>query len=321
MGRKPDLAAQLAELDVLSQDSTSAAYVARLQSALAGRSNHLAARAARLAGDDELIELAPNLVAAFDHFMIRPLKSDPGCAAKTAIIETLLRLNIEEEERFLQAIHHRQLEPEYGGRVDTAARLRAVAALALIHTGYPRVMVELADLLADPESDARVGAARAIGLADPETGLPLLRYKVLVGDQDAQVLYECFGALLRLDPRSSITFVGDNIQNDDPAQAEAAALSLGESHLVEAFPVLQAHWTEVDEFSVGRAILLALALLRHDPATDFLIALVADAPFHQAVDSLNALEMYRFDEGLWQRVESSVARRGDARLMKIAAGD
>ena len=179
---------------------------------------------------------------------------------------------------------------------------------------------ELADLLADAESDARIGAARAIGFAGREASHPLLRYKVLVGDADARVIYECFVALLRLDPQSSLLFVADHIRSDDPALAEAAALALGESGLVEAFPVLQAHWTEVEELSVGRAILLALTLLRHKPATDFLVALLAEAPIHQAVDSLGALDLYRHDEELWRRVEETVAKRGDARLLRVLAG-
>ena len=321
MVQKADLAAQLADLNGLRQDPTSAESLKKLQSALSGRSNHLAALAAGIVGDYEINQLAPDLVSAFDRFLIKPIKSDPGCVAKIAIVETLLRLDANEEELYLRAIHHRQMEPVYGGREDTAAKLRAAAALALAQSNYLDLMVELADLLADVELDARLGAARAIGFAGTAASYPLLRYKVLVGDADARVSYECFGALLRLDPQPSLAFVGNYIQSDDPLLAEAAALALGESRLAETFPLLQAHWAEVEEFSVSRAILLALALLRHEPATEFLIALVAEAPFQQAADSLNALDMYRYDERLWRRVEQTVARRGDVALIKIAAGD
>jgi HEAT repeat protein len=320
MARKADLAAQLAELKDSTQDPSSAESIKNLQTALADRSNHLVALAAGIAGDNEITLLEPDLVTAFDRFMTNPIKRDPGCAAKIAIIETLLRLDAGQEDLYLRAIRHVQMEPVYGGREDTGSGLRAASALALVQVNSLDVMVELADLLADGESDARIGAARAIGFAGKEASHPLLRYKILVGDPDARVLYECFVALLRIDPQSSLSFVGDNIQSDDPAVAEVAALALGESRLAQAFPILQAHWTEVEEFSVGRAILLALALLRYEPATDFLIALVAEAPFHQAADSLGALEMYRHDKELWRRVEETVAGRGDARLSRIAAG-
>ncbi|MBW4694187.1 MAG: hypothetical protein KME27_20785 [Lyngbya sp. HA4199-MV5] len=60
---------------------------------------------------------------------------------------------------------------------------------------YPLVMVELADLLVDPEPEARIGAARAIAYTQNEQGVPLLRLRVKIGDT-SPVLSECLIALL-----------------------------------------------------------------------------------------------------------------------------
>jgi hypothetical protein len=54
--------------------------------ALAGKSSHAAAKAAQIAGEFEISVLALDLVAAFERFMVNPVKSDPSCWAKAAII-------------------------------------------------------------------------------------------------------------------------------------------------------------------------------------------------------------------------------------------
>ena len=58
-------------------------------------------------------------------------------------------------------------------------------------------MVALADLLADPEPEARIGAARAIAYSENPLGVALLRLRIQVGDTPA-VLGECVAALLQL---------------------------------------------------------------------------------------------------------------------------
>ena len=49
--------------------------------------------------------------------------------------------------------------------MDTAAELRGVCALGLVRMGYRDVLVELADLLMDPEAQARMMAARSLAHA------------------------------------------------------------------------------------------------------------------------------------------------------------
>ena len=146
-----------------------------LRGVLASDGSHAVARAAALVGELELEALVPELVEAFPRFFDDLPKADPGCSAKTAIVEALRRLGRDEAELYRRAARHVQMEPVFGGRVDTAVDLRGAAALALAETGGPDVLGLLAELLADPEPPVRISAARAVaGLGSP-AGVPLLR--------------------------------------------------------------------------------------------------------------------------------------------------
>jgi len=314
MTKRRRLEESLAELNALRADPTSGPALAKLRQALASKTNHLAAEAARIAAEFQIESLEGDLASAFDRFMANPAKADPGCTAKAAIAEALYRIGYDQESLFLRGIHHIQLEPVYGGREDTAASLRAACALGLVRMRYPEAMLELAGLLADAELDARVGAVRAIANAQQDASLPLLRFKALIGDEEVRVLYECFGALLALSPESSLPFVARFLEADDAAVCEAAAIALGESRLGEAFDLLKTGWEKTLDPGLRHTALLAMAMLRHERAIDFLLSLVADAPPASASDAVAALEMYRRDELLWPRVEQLINARDDVNL-------
>lgn len=318
MAKRRTLADKLAQLDVLRADPTSEPALKALRGALAGKNNQLVAKAAQIAGQFELDALELDLVHAFERFVADPLRTDKGCVAKAAVAEALYRTGARQEavitDVFLRGIRHVQLEPGYGGREDTAAKLRGVCAMGLVQARYAEVMVELAHLLADRVLDARIAAVRAIAYARQEAGEPLLRFKVLVGDDDHRVLYECFGALLKLAPESSLPFVAEFLWDERAPVAESAALALGESRLVEAFEFLREAWEKTLDPVLRRAELLSIAMLRHEQAIEFLLSLVADGAPSGGRDALAALEMYRHDEELWQRVRRLVDERGDVEL-------
>src|SRR5215831_13288635 len=119
--------------------------------------------------------------------------------------------------------------PGYGRAVDTAVELRALSAIGLVRTNYPDVGTELVDLLADKEREARIGAVRAMAYWGTPTGALLLRFKILSGDLEPEVLAECFQTLLYLDQRS-LDFVARYLSHSDDGVAEGAALALGETH-------------------------------------------------------------------------------------------
>jgi HEAT repeat protein len=306
MGRTRRLEDRLAALEEVRLAPTSEQNLRVLQKALTTKTNHVVGRAAEIAGDYQLLSLELHLVTAFDRFMVNAPKTDPGCVAKAAIVDALYRMEAHQPDVYLKGIGHVQLEAVWGGKEDTAAGLRGASALALVRINYPNVMLQLAQLLADPESDARIAAARAIGYAgNTEAGEPLLRYKALVGDEHPQVLCDCFGALLQLTPEASLSFVASFLQRDDVAVAEAAAVALGESQLVQAFPFLETAWEDAIGTEMRQTLLLAIALLRHERPLNFLLGLLAK-PGSTADHAFAALRMYRSEARIWRRVEEAL---------------
>ncbi|HOU15323.1 MAG TPA: HEAT repeat domain-containing protein [Anaerolineae bacterium] len=307
--KKSALEDQLSALHALRTAPLTADTLAQLRQALANHNSHVVAAAAEIVGEEELADLEPDLTAAFAALMRNPAKTDPGCGAKTAIANALRACECPAEAVFLQGVRHVQMEPVWGGQVDTAAPLRGACALGLVGMRSPHALLELAHLLADPESDARISAARALAYSADPASVPLLHFKVLTGDTHAAVLYECFLALLKLDVDTSLPFVAGYLNNADPAIAESAALALGESRQEGAFAVLRDAWENTFDAERRRTLLLALATLRSEPALDYLLDIIRDEARVHADAALEALHMYRRDETIWRRVEKVLAAR------------
>ncbi|MEC4814927.1 MAG: hypothetical protein SAK29_16850 [Scytonema sp. PMC 1069.18] len=303
MAKSRKLEETLSTLAQIRDNPTSEEAIAILCQVLKSKYSVAVAQAAKMVGEFAIAQLISELVAAFARMMVKPVQTDPGCLAKKEIAETLYRLEYSDESLFLEGIHHVQMEPVWGGTEDTAAILRGVCALGLVRMNYPEVMNELADLLADPKPEARVGAAKAIAYTGNSQGVPLLRLKVRMGDKAPQVLSECFTALLQLAPTQSLPLVASFLDNPEEQVCELAALALGESRLYEAFHTLKTWWERTRNAELRRTGLLAIAMLRHDEAFEFLISLIHDDKSTDAKDAIAALSLYREDEELWRRVQ------------------
>lgn len=266
--------------------------------------------------DDGLLRLLP---AAFATLMDDPVKRDPGCRGKAAIARAIDRtssgLDAEAVATLERGSGHVQPEPVWGGTVDTAAELRGVCVMALVHLRAERALVRAAVLLADPEPRARMAAARAVAASgDRVVGEPLLRLKIAAGDVEAEVLGECFAALLDLVGGEALALVGAYLRNRDAAIAEAAALALGGSRLQGAFAILR----EADDSLVGgagrRVRLLGIALLRDPAAWQYLLARICDGAQAEAEDAAAALATFRHDHELVAAIRGAVAGRRDRAL-------
>ena len=299
-----------AALREVRKDPTSESSLRELRRALQGPSSHGVAKAARIAGECEIAAVVPEMLVGFDRFFT---ETDPGCSAKAAIAEALYRLGHEDAAPFLRGIRHVQMEPVFGGQVDTAVDLRGACALGLARMGYRDALLELADLLADPEPPVRISAARAIAYRGGEDGAPLLRLKALSGDKEPAVVSECLGALLRVSS-PSVSFVVGFLRGRGPEVAEAAALALGESRLPVAFEALRDWSQDVGGTSLERVALLALATLRREEAIDHLLSIVREAVARSASHAVEALAIYRGDEGLRSRVTEAAEARADPSL-------
>ncbi len=294
--------ALFAKLDQLKSDPTSDESLADLKQILKRQSSVVVARAAQIIERSMIGVLLPDLIPTFDRFMSDPIKTDPSCLAKIAIAETLYRLEFNDPDVFLQGIRHTQMEPVYGGQMDTAPKLRVTCALGLVRMHYPRVFIELADLLADPETPVRMGAAQAVAYTgDRDRGVPLLRLRAQT-ESEPEVISECLRAIIQLDPYPSLAFVAQFLEADLLATQEFTALVLGESHLSEAFIILKQWWNRLTNRDLCQTATQAMAMLRTDEAFQFLLQLISEGSETDAQMAKAALDPYCLDADLQAQV-------------------
>jgi hypothetical protein len=286
---------------------------------LGHKSNHVVAAAAATAERLEVTGLAPDLVAAFERLMRDPAKLDQGCKAIIAIVQALIQFEDPAAKVYFAGIRHVQKEGSFGPPVDVAATLRGLCARGLARMGHPDALLECATLLADPEIPARAGAVRAVADAGRPDGVPLLRLKALIGDEEAEVVAECFSALLTLDPGGSVGFVAQFLESRTEGLAEQAALALGESRLASAFEVLRSAWERGGAREQRRTLLVAIAMVRSQESLEFLLDRLSTESGPVAADALAGLAFYARDEAVLARVEKIIKERGDAALETVFA--
>jgi HEAT repeat protein len=314
MPKSDPVADALSRLKSLRADPRSIASVAELSKALQSKANILVSRAADVIHDAKLDQFVDQLVAAFDRLMVDPTSTDKGCGAKTSIAKALYELEARTQTVFLTGIHHRQIEGVWGGSTDTAAELRGICALGLVRCNYRDVMIDLGDLLMDPEPACRMMAARAIAYSENDAGLPLLRMKVLAGDQNPDVIGECFTAMLRLSPRKSVDFVSEYVDSDDDDLKQLAILSLGESRQPAALNALTEHFHRAITGDAREPLILAIALTRLPASIDFLLKVIAEEHKQLGLASIDALKMYRNDATIRARIADQIDKRDEPEL-------
>lgn len=312
---------QMEALDALHGHPLDADAVTLVRKYLASRNNLLVAKAARLAEDNNLTQLMPELISAFDRFFTHPEKTDPQCWAKNAISRALAKLGCREPDVFLRGLGHFQLEPTWGGRSDSAGTLRANCAHALLGCEgliAQDVLVHLVDVLADPDKSVRVEAVRAIAQLD-ELAIPVLRLRTLIPGEDPEVLSVCFNALLAIQPVAAVPFVARFLSSTGGTAAEAA-FALAETHRSAALAaLLDAHRNPASsdvEPWLTEVLLSAIALTRLPQAIDFLLGLI-EAEDREAAHAIDAIAKSQPNGELRERLEQAVDATGSPRLRRV----
>lgn len=100
--------------------------------ALSDPNYRLVAKAATICDEQLLYTLEDHLVVAYRRLLDNPIKKDPNCIAKSTIMRTLVSLDYQYHEFYLAGMRYRQLEPTWGGAVDTALDLRCSSAMGLV---------------------------------------------------------------------------------------------------------------------------------------------------------------------------------------------
>ena len=265
------------------------------------------AAVAKLVAEHRLDVLAPELVAAFESLV--DAKRDPGCRGKSAIARALHELDHWDDRVFvagLSVVQQEGMKP-YD---DTAAELRGICGLAHAHFARHDALDVLARLLADRERIVREAAAQGIADTGRPDGTALLRFKLLVGDAEPEVLAACFAALFQLARDASIEFaLGVLAAHDD--RAEAAVLALGGARASEVVERLIGWCDDARPEQRHRVGYLALALLRCDPANAHLLDAIRTRSRGDALGAARALATFKDDASIAGQIREAARAGGD----------
>ena len=316
---------QLAALDALRQQPPEAA-IDPLRKALTNRNNFVVAKAADLVRQFQLTQLTPELLNAFDRFMLRsgkedPVKSDPQCWAKNAISRTLAAFEHQDAAVFLRGMHHIQLEPSYGGASDSAGTLRATCALALVQCRSlleADLLTHLIELLGDKDKAVRAEVVRAIEQVGSPSAALLLRLRAILDsnlksrkpgqppEEEPEVLGACYSGIFRIEGPKSIPWIARFLADADDPAAEAA-LAIAGTHSAQGFEVLRDRFAEESDPWFCSVLLSAIALTRQDAAAEFLLDQVR-AESLQAEAAIEAILRAAPSEEIKSRLEPLVSR-------------
>jgi hypothetical protein len=297
-------------------DPTGPAALDELRDTLRSGSGILIAAAARLIAEHRLEALVPELAPAFEQLREDAVQRDPGCRGKIAIARALHELDHWEDRVLVAGLTIEQKEG-WGVQDDMAAELRGVCGLAHAHFGRSDALDVLADLLADRERTVRVAAAQGLGEAGHPDAAALLRYKIRIGDPEPEVLTACVESLLQLAREGAHELLVGLLARHDE-RAEIAAIALGGARHADAFEPLVAWCGGCLPAQRHRIGYLALALLRHEPATEHLLEVIRERP-RDAVAAAGALATFKDDPALGERIRAAAAAHDEKMRREIDA--
>jgi HEAT repeat protein len=302
------------QLDRLSllRDADPAEAIPALRKALGDRINLVAAKAAKIIAARELRELTPDLLRAFDRFFENAAERDPQCWAKLAIATALKGLGHDESAPFLRGMRHVQMEPSFGGSVDTAETLRGTCLLALpacADLERDEALRCFVDALAEKSHAIRQEAVRALRQMEGTDAALVLRLKARIGDKEPEVTGQVFDALLELEGERAVPLLAEFMQKPESGVREEAALALGTSRLPRACELLRELYDTVRDPQFREVLLRAIAMTRQERATEWLLGLVRTARKREALDAISALALLRASDEIRQRVASAVDGR------------
>ncbi len=317
MPKKDPTADTLARLAVLRKTDDQRALVDGLTAALKDRSSYVVTIAATLAGEREVREAVPAIVARLTRLFDDPKSDDAGCTASLAMVRALVTLNAgyEAEEIALRAVRYVRWEAVYGGSVDVAISVRGNAAILLAAMGSREALRCATELLAEPDQRppreraswaARADAARALTMVGSEGAAAVLRFKLLLGDVETNVLADCLTGLLTIEREVALPMVERMLAADEDVQSEAAILALGSWRDPRAFTLLHTH---ADRFLVSNSrdlFLASIAMTRQPKAVDYLIELVGSKSPKLRAAAMTAIEPIRILPGVEERLKEAM---------------
>jgi hypothetical protein len=314
--RKQTEEAALEALRGLEADGPTVDSLSALGTLLTSDWQRVVAGCARLAREWGATGQAPALAHAFSRLLGSP-KSDPGCLAKAAALEALNALDYDDAAPFAAGVDYQQMEPVWGGSVDTAGNVRGLSLQGLVRLAHPDDLMLCVSLLHDPQAETRRHAIAAVAQRGGDCAEAVLRMKALGGDASPEVLSDLYGALMALAPDRSGPFLACLLVSEEAVVSEAAALALGESRMDAGWTALVKHWEASVREEERERLLLPMGLHRSDASRAFLLAVVEEAGGRLPAAAVRALAIRRDDDSLREEVEQALARRDDRALVEV----
>jgi len=294
--------------DLRELDLAAPASLGKLRAALQSSTGFVIAAAADLVAEHRLEPLVAELGPAFERLCEDPVKRDSACRGKLAIARALHALDHWDDRVFVAGLSH--VQKEGWGQEDTAGELRGVCGLAHAHFARPDALDVLAELLGDGERTTRIAAAQALGDAGRPDATALLRFKVRAGDPEPAVLAACLESLFSIARDATYPFAVRLLAEHDE-RAEVCVLALGGARMAAAFEPLTSWCIGASPEQRHRIGYLALALLRADPATDYLLDAIRSHGRLDAIAAARALATFKDDATLVERIRAAAAEQRD----------
>jgi HEAT repeat protein len=309
---------ELAQLEALSGRVPDDDGIERVRRALESANNYLVAKAAGIVANQNLGNLLPEVLTAFDRFFMDAVKSDPQCWAKIALVKALVKLECRDATVYLRGLRHMQEEPVWGGHSDTAGALRATCTHALVgcnELNDVALLNILLEPLLDQDKSVRMEAARAIGQVGGVSAALLLKLRVLLRKEEPEVLGACFSALLGMehnDKVGTISLVADFLDAGEEAAAEAA-YALAETHEASALMALIERRRMGAEAWFGSVLDQAIVLTRLPEGLEYLLGVI-ERDVRQAGSALEAISRVHHSAEVRARVAQAADRSKSERV-------
>lgn len=290
---------------------------AALAQALKDKVNLIVAKAASVASDLQLVSLMPQMRNSYERFFQNPVKTDPQCWGKTALVKALKTLGCAEAAPFLRGAGYVQMEPVWGGEADSAIELRGTCALALVQcTDIParQILSRLVDAAADTAGPVRQDAVQGLAQWGSVEAILLLRLKARLGDPEPAVTGGIFDALLRLEGEEAVEFVASFLHVAEESVQDEAALALGACKLEAAIGLLRERWQKRRPTQPFEVLIRAFGASRLPSAMECLLAIVRSGRQKEAEMALSALQAWSKSAEAWMKISEAVASRADDAL-------
>jgi HEAT repeat protein len=200
----------------------------------------------------------------------------------------------------------------WGKLEDAASRLRCACAHAVVDANLsgPAALRELVPHLVDEIGAVRVDTVRAISEIGGDEAALLLRLKAYAGDEEPEVVGECFAGILDREPDAAVAFIASFLANNDDAVKAEAASALALARDPAALEHLSRFLTTTLSPELRAGAVTACAASPQPGIVDLLFTIVEGDDWALAATAIRALAESRFRSHARERARVAARRNG-----------